>query len=1579
MQQHMERLVATDVQGGLLGVLGLLSGTIRLQMSPRGGPGGGPGGGPESGLPGGGGPPGAGEDSNERRESRLWGEMMASLSYWASQAVQKDSRTPFWDQNSYYILRGLVMLHVHAAKDEDGGQLELRLPETPLQAKGSQGNRRPAAKWRRPVSSPEWVSWADAVHSAIQRFVRARGGLLAPIRVVVSRPPPTTRLGDDAHQPSALPAPAYVGRLLQEEVGGSAAGLRWISSSGLRTAATRLHRAPSLPAAEPWVSQALEAMDLSAPELLTLCECPLRDLCETEQLFTDGSTSPPLLQTDAVHDPGGSVCTELETMPREGGSAAAAAAEVPFVFPAQHQSAAARRLLQRTKHDIRTYLQGRGGSMAEAQLACVPHTVLRTLQQLPPPHRDAADGRSDDVDSAILLLEDACASLLSLQRQAGERASRDEEVVRLLSKLLTHSTAPTTRHPPTDAPPSALSAWWCWSLRRQSAQQAECRVADLLSLLVSSRPASVLEESAPPVAVAAACTPAVLQAATSLLLLYVARGRLLRQVAAHAQRLSVLLSSMAGALRGGRRSETVEGRPMRDVATEAEQLGQTIAAVLRTKRCWLLHAACEEEAAAKDDVEREPAAAAAAAAADGDVGSSSRRVTGGAELGLGVDATLLVFEYLTGFFLRPRQVDLVRELAAVGVNGGARVTQMLMGEGKTTVVAPLLALALADGQRIVAMCVPAPLIPQTRDVLSRTFGRSVWPRRVIEFDFDRLSVPVEGRSVQISHVRLRALGRLLRRGRLEGAVVLCTPTTLQSMQLKCIELMAASDRKVGIDAANAAIEARDADRGDKASEAAAASFNARQALRGAQEQMSAILRMWGRGQQGALILDEVDLVMHPLRSELNFPLGERRGLHLSTVRWTMAAELLKPFLDLDLGDCSSEGAAEVAVGGDAASAASSHRQHAAILAQLRKMRERGQIQTIPHVVLLHRAAYKQHLAPLLARLIMPWLRDQLQQVAAEVRELDLQGCACIADSTHLISSRVGADFSAARAVDGCEGTFWCCRSMAGQATWEVLLPREACVWEVQVTFKPLSEFTGYSGLSMVPDQMRLEIATEGEARAMDWTTVCVALPDAHTSMRVPLSFTGKRVRHVRLCMLGVSRWMAIQGVQVVELLDGCDAVANRERVVQLSDDDLLQALGCAAAPAHTATTQLREAIHEPPTPPPRMLSALPGRCIQLLNMCRDFLCVHLPWALGKVDRVSYGLLQPRDIALLAGTPQPLPRRLLAVPFRAKDSPSPSSEFAHPDATICLTLLAYQHEGLRLSDIESLVGAMQLQLRKEPGPLWRRAAFTTWQAWLEEARDRAAAASHQPAAHAAAAAREAESPPHSEAAAAAAAWQAPPLHLLQQDDQHDMQRLCQLLRTSGSMIRYYVLHLVLPRVMDHCSYKLSACGQELSSPELFHSRLGFSGTPGTTLPRQLGLSVWEAGSEGRMIHTLSLPSVVSSCAVPPGWDVPQLLQTVATHQPPLSALIDTGALITGLNNKEVALLLLRFLPSTIKGVVFLDEADRAVVLPRGASTRSQPTLLQMSGLDASERFTVMSGTHIYIHEIRRASHAGPTPL
>lgn len=62
--------------------------------------------------------------------------------------------------------------------------------------------------------------------------------------------------------------------------------------------------------------------------------------------------------------------------------------------------------------------------------------------------------------------------------------------------------------------------------------------------------------------------------------------------------------------------------------------------------------------------------------------------------------------------------------------------------------------------------------------------------------------------------------------------------------------------------------------------------------------------------------------------------------------------------------------------------------------------------------------------------------------------------------------------------------------------------------------------------------------------------------------------------------------------------------------------------------------------------------------------------------------------------------------------------------------------------------------------------------------------------------------------------------------------------------------------------------------------------------------------------------------VVSYEIKSDWSVKQLLKDIATRQPPAHALIDTGALITGMTNQEVAQYLLdQGLPS-MEGVVFL---------------------------------------------------------
>jgi hypothetical protein len=91
-------------------------------------------------------------------------------------------------------------------------------------------------------------------------------------------------------------------------------------------------------------------------------------------------------------------------------------------------------------------------------------------------------------------------------------------------------------------------------------------------------------------------------------------------------------------------------------------------------------------------------------------------------------------------------------------------------------------------------------------------------------------------------------------------------------------------------------------------------------------------------------------------------------------------------------------------------------------------------------------------------------------------------------------------------------------------------------------------------------------------------------------------------------------------------------------------------------------------------------------------------------------------------------------------------------------------------------------------------------------------------------------------------------------------------------------------------------KLSASGQELGSSLVFSKRIGFSGTPSDLLPVELGQCHYEQLSDGRMVNYLTSPSVCARHLVQPGWTVVSLLNTIANFNPPLHALIDTGALV-----------------------------------------------------------------------------------
>ena len=80
-----------------------------------------------------------------------------------------------------------------------------------------------------------------------------------------------------------------------------------------------------------------------------------------------------------------------------------------------------------------------------------------------------------------------------------------------------------------------------------------------------------------------------------------------------------------------------------------------------------------------------------------------------------------------------------------------------------------------------------------------------------------------------------------------------------------------------------------------------------------------------------------------------------------------------------------------------------------------------------------------------------------------------------------------------------------------------------------------------------------------------------------------------------------------------------------------------------------------------------------------MNLAAELIETIVPHVLSKVDRVSYGLLSPSQLQRTMPTTAaavPRKRRLLAVPYIGKDTPSRASEFSHPDVVISLSILAY---------------------------------------------------------------------------------------------------------------------------------------------------------------------------------------------------------------------------------------------------------------------------------------------------------------
>ena len=120
---------------------------------------------------------------------------------------------------------------------------------------------------------------------------------------------------------------------------------------------------------------------------------------------------------------------------------------------------------------------------------------------------------------------------------------------------------------------------------------------------------------------------------------------------------------------------------------------------------------------------------------------------------------------------------------------------------------------------------------------------------------------------------------------------------------------------------------------------------------------------------GTFIIDEVDLILHPLKSELNFPIGRKEPLDLTLNRSQKGLRWEIPLFMLDAVYYATEGRMTVPMHGS--------REAEVCLAQIKAVLDDGyaqrDLQRTPHLVLLSRAFYHTKLKPLLARWIVIWM------------------------------------------------------------------------------------------------------------------------------------------------------------------------------------------------------------------------------------------------------------------------------------------------------------------------------------------------------------------------------------------------------------------------------------------------------------------------------------------------------------------------------------------------------------------------------------------------------------------------------
>ncbi|TKA64819.1 hypothetical protein B0A55_11903 [Friedmanniomyces simplex] len=313
-------------------------------------------------------------------------------------------------------------------------------------------------------------------------------------------------------------------------------------------------------------------------------------------------------------------------------------------------------------------------------------------------------------------------------------------------------------------------------------------------------------------------------------------------------------------------------------------------------------------------------------------------------------------------------------------------------------------------------------------------------------------------------------------------------------------------------------------------------------------------------------------------------------------------------------------------------------------------------------------------------------------------------------------------------------------------------------------------------------------------------------------------------------------------------------------------------------------------------------------------------------------RVNYGLDSSRT-----------PDTKLAVPYRAKDNPSPRSEFSHPDVIIMLTTLSYYYGGLSKDDLAT---AFDHLTRSDQ-------ADTVFQAWVKDAHDMPAAFSQ--------------------------------LQGINLRDKHQFAvELLPRLRFGKATIDYFLANIVFPKEMKEFPHKLSASGWDIGKCKALPTT-GFSGTNDSreVLPlfvEQIDLPAQKNTNALVLDYLLLDENTVAEIPVPTitevlTSDAERFLNMVMKLSPPARVILDVGTQILELSNLEVAKRWLALSDVSVQAVVFFDEHDELSVVNRKDRVEVLQTSSFATQLDVCLVFLDEShtrGTDLRLPETYRAA-------